>query len=146
MMRGEVDEFVAGFFRRLPELERLAPAKISSSSATRYGSHPAGFDELRGEIQFFPAFWRLDEATRDFVFAHEIGHYISEKLGRAWLRKKLRDHGVRLEEMRVFPFEQPNATEAFADCFATYFLFRRELHGRYPAWEAVIDEAVARAP
>lgn len=145
-MRDEVGEFVSRFFTRHPELERLAPARISASVATRYGTHPAGYDELRGEIQFFPAFWRLDAKTQNFVFAHEIGHHVSEKLGRAWLRKRLRDHGVQLEEMRVFPFEQPNATEAFADCFATYFLCPSELRGRYPAWEAVIDEAVVKMP
>ena len=145
MKQDEVEKFVAGFFKRYPRLEWLAPAHVSSSSATRYGSHPAGFDELRGEIQFFPAFWRLDEATKDFVFAHEIGHSVSERLGRAWLRKRLKNHGVHLEEMHEFPFEQPNASEAFADCFATYFLFRGELHRRYPAWEAVIAEAISYA-
>lgn len=101
------------------------------------GSHPEA-RQSGNEIQLFPKFWLLDAKTKDFVFAHEIGHYV---LGQHSLVKLIEDLAhlkVDAWDTSKLPYGQTNMDEAFADCFAAYHLEHEELKRRYPEWEIVV--------
>lgn len=135
-------EFAAGFFKRHSGLHKFAPSKVVDKASGGGGAHPEA-RQAGNEIQLFPKFWQLDPATRDFVFAHELGHYVQgQKLsGKAFL-DACEKHGIDPWDSSKLPFGQFNMDEAFADSFATYHLNRSELKSRYPQWDALVHGTV----
>jgi len=138
-----VTEYVTGFFKRHPHLQRFAPAKIIGKEGGGAGSHPEA-RQAGNSIQIFPKFWKLDAKTRDFVLAHELGHYVLSNYGLAKLIEGLQARGVDPWESQNLPFGQTNMDEAFADSFATHFLNRAELQRRYPEWAAEVAAIINR--
>lgn len=91
----------------------------------------------------FTKFWHLDAQTRDFVFAHELGHHFQgEHLSGTKFLDACAKQGIDPWDTSALPFGQGNQDEAFADSFATYFLGHSELLHRYPKWEALVRSAV----
>lgn len=134
-------EFTVEFFKRHSVLHRFAPKKIIAVEKAGAGAHPEA-RQIGEEIQLYPKFWALDGQTRDFVFAHEIGHYVLSRHGLSKLIEALNKQGVDPWDTSALPFGQGNMDEAFADSFATYFLDRSELKNRYPQWDAVVHATV----
>jgi hypothetical protein len=135
------EAFAEDFFRRHPHLHRFAPKRVVDKPGGS-GSHPEA-RQAGDEVHLFPKFWHLDARTRDFVFAHELGHYVLSKFGLNRLIEVLGKLGVDPWDVSGLPFGQSNMDEAFADSFATHFLDPSELKQRYPAWESAVQE-VAR--
>jgi hypothetical protein len=133
--------FVAAFFKRYPGLQRYAPTKILDKSSGGGGAHPEA-RQAGNEIHLYPKFWALDPKTRDFVFTHEIGHYVLSEYGLPKLIATLNKEGVDAWDSSSLPFGQGNMDEAFADSFASYFLDPGELKRRYPAWFTVVHAIV----
>jgi len=133
--------FTAEFFKRHPKLKRYAPSKIVDKSSEGGGSHPEA-RQAGQEIQLYPKFWQLDQKTRDFVFAHEIGHWQLSEYGLTKVVSDLGGLGIDPWDSSSLPFGQFNMDEAFADCFATYFLDPAELRRRYPMWETVVEKVI----
>ncbi len=134
-------EFAADFFKRHSALHKFAPSKVVDKASGGGGAHPEA-RQAGNEIQLYPKFWHLDPKTRDFVFAHELGHYALSSYGLAKLIDHLGKHGVDPWDSSKLPFGQHNMDEAFADAFATYFFDRSELKARYPEWETVVHSVV----
>lgn len=135
-----LEEYLQGFFRRHRELKRYAPRKIIEQARAR-GSQEA---QQRGnEIWVFPRFWKLDPEVRDYVMAHEIGHYVQSRAPSSKFMDEAAKAGIDVWDTPNLPFGQFNMDEAFADSFASYHLEGNELHRRYPAWVAVV-EAIQR--
>ena len=129
-------DYLAGFFKRHPALKRYAPDKILERAPQ--GREPEA--EQRGdEIWVGPKFWHLPAKTRDFVLAHEIGHYVQSQKSTKALIDMAQTLGIDLWKTEELPYGQYNMEEAFADCFAAYFIERQELHSRYPAWESLVE-------
>jgi hypothetical protein len=135
----EAASFAKDFFKRHPRLKRYAPSKIVDKTSGGGGGHPEARQSGQ-EIQLYPKFWKLDDQTRDFVFAHEIGHWQLSEYGLTKLISDLNELGVDPWDSSNLPFGQGNMDEAFADCFATFFLDPAELKRRYPAWETVVEK------
>ncbi len=135
------EAFMAEFLRRHPALHRHAPKRVADRS---YGSgmHPEA-TQAGNEILLFPKFWQLDAKAKDFVFAHEIGHYVLSELGLSALIKACEAHGIDPWNTDALPFAQSNMHEAFADSFADFYLGHSELKQRYPAWEALVRQLAA---
>jgi hypothetical protein len=130
------EEFAAGFFKRHPTLHKFAPKKVVDKAGGG-GTHPEA-RQAGSEIHLYPKFWQLDTGTRDFVFAHELGHHALSVYGLAKFIEDLGKQGVDPWDTSALPFGQHNMDEAFADSFATYFLNRSELKHRYPKWDVVV--------
>jgi len=133
--------FTKDFFGRYPKLKRYAPPKVVDKSSGGSGSHPEA-RQAGNEIQLYPKFWKLDEKTRDFVFAHELGHWRLSEYGLSRLVSDLAEVDVDPWDTANLPYGQFNMDEAFADCFAAYFLEAVELKRRYPMWVKVLDKIV----
>jgi hypothetical protein len=138
-----VTEFVAGFFKRHPNLHRFAPEKVIGKTTSGSGPHPEA-SQHGDSILLFPKFWKLDAKTRDFVFAHELGHHVLSNYGLPKLIEGLQARGVDPWESQNLPFGQTNMDEAFADSFASHFLNRAELQRRYPEWAAEVAAIISR--
>ncbi len=134
----DASTFAVGFFKRHPHLHRYASIKIVDREGSG-GSHPEARQQA-GQIHLFPKFWHLDTPTRDFVFAHEIGHWVLDEYGMAKLIKDLEESGVDAWDTSNLPFAQNNMHEAFADCFASLAITPAEVKHRYPAWAAVVEK------
>jgi hypothetical protein len=134
----DAEQFVKGFLRRHPTLRQYCPKRVMSKEYGGGGSHPEA-RQVGEEIHIYPKFWALNAATRDFVFAHELGHYVLSQRSLSDLIKELQDQGVDAWDASSLPFGQPNMDEAFADSFATFFLDRSELRTRYPVWDSVVQ-------
>ena len=129
-------DYLAGFFKRHPALKRYAPDKILERAPQ--GREPEA--EQRGdEIWVGPKFWHLPAKTRDFVLAHEIGHFVKSRKSTKALIDMAQTLGIDLWQADQLPYGQYNMEEAFADCFAAYFTNKQELHSRYPAWETLVE-------
>ncbi len=140
MPKETAEEFAAAFFKRHSGLHKFAPKKVVDKAGGG-GAHPEA-RQAGSEIQLYPKFWALDAKTRDFVFAHELGHYALSSYGLPKLIEDLTKQGVDAWDASTLPFGQHNMDEAFADSFATYFLNRGELKHRYPKWDAVVHAVV----
>jgi DNA topoisomerase IB len=129
-------EFADEFFQRHPKLRRYAPSKVLDKT---YGGS-SGHGEARqhgSEIWLFPKFWALPADVQDFVFAHEIGHYVLSEYGLSKFSREAEAAGVDVWDN--LPFGQFNQDEAFAEVFATYFLTPSELRSRYPEWVPIVE-------
>jgi hypothetical protein len=138
----DAEQFLEGFLRRHPVMRTLVPKRVRNKMPTSSHHHPEASQEGL-EIWLFPKFWALDKSTRDFVMAHEIGHFVlSERGGLIKLVPTGADLGLDLWDTSSLPFGQENMEEAFADSFATYYLARQELARRYPLWVKLIEATV----
>jgi len=130
-------EFVSDFFRRHPQLRKYAGIKVMDKASGGSGTH--GEARQHGnEIWLFPKFWKLDPKTRDFVFAHELGHYALSEYGLSKFIAQAETLGVDLWDTASLPFGQHNMDEAFADSFASFHLEPGELKRRYLSWEPLV--------
>lgn len=140
---GGAKAFADDFFKRHPALHKFAPKKVLDKSSGGGGADPEARQQ-GGDIFLFPKFWHLDAKTRDFVFAHEIGHYVlSAYGGLAKLIENLTKRGVDPWDASSLPFGQHNVDEAFADSFASHFMTPGELNHRYPQWDAVLHDVIS---
>lgn len=129
-------EFAEGFYKRHPKLRRYAPKKVLDKTTGGGGGH--GEARQHGdEVWLFPKFWALPADVQDFVFAHEIGHYVLSEYGLLKFSQDAEKAGVDVWDN--LPFGQFNKDEAFADAFATYFLSPSELRSRYPEWLPLVE-------
>ena len=96
------------------------------------GAHPEARFSSRG-IELYPKFWDLhDEAAKDFVFAHELGHGVLDDFGLAAFVALTQTFGVDVWDRQELPFSAINFDEAFADCFAEFYV-GTGLKSRYPS-------------
>ena len=136
--QGAVAPYLEGFYDRHPGLKRYAPHRILDKTVGGGGSHPEARQHGE-EVHIFPKFWVLDPATQDFVLAHEIGHYVKSNYGGVRFMEAAGRLGVELWDTDRLPYGQYNMDEAFADCFASYFLDPSELRSRYPGWFSLVE-------
>jgi hypothetical protein len=129
------EAWIERFYRKRPKLGRYRP-RVRFKDGHGSGGH--GEARQHGdEIWLFPKFWKLPAKTREFVFAHELGHYALS--GRySEMMKVASTHGVDVWDTPSLPYGQFNGEEAFADCFAAYHVAPRELKTRYPAWVEIV--------
>jgi hypothetical protein len=135
----DLQEFLAEFGRSYPRLRRLIP-KVVEKTSSHAGHHPEA-SQHNNEIWLYPKFWDLDDETRDFVFAHEIGHSVLSDKHTLWIIETGKQFGVDVWDTNSLPFGQFNMDEAFADCFASYHVNPGELKRRYPAWLSIVESA-----
>lgn len=91
------------------------------------------------EIWLFPKFWELSEEEQDFVLAHEIGHWVLFNFGLLEFGRLASKLGIDVWDTSSLPFAQYNQEEAFADCFASFYL-DGSVEKRYPAWSTLVRE------
>ncbi len=138
----DVDSWVSGFLKRHPEVRPL----LRGLRKVRYvdgGSGAHGEARQAGsDILIFPKFWGLPDQVRDFVFAHEVGHWVLSSQGgvQSLLEKGYRS-GVDLWDAAQLPFGQANMEEGFADAFASY-LIDGDVRRRHPLWARWVEEYV----
>jgi DNA topoisomerase IB len=134
--RSQVEDFVEGFFRRFPALAKHRPRKVLPKNGGGGEARQSG-----DEIWIYPKFWNLPPRTQDFVFAHELGHYVLSKRGLANLIQDAARAGVDLWDPSNLPFGQLNMEEAFADAFASFHTAPGELKSRHPEWVPLVKTA-----
>lgn len=132
-------EFSQEFFARHPKLRKYGAGLKVLDKTGGSGSHPEARQHGR-EVHLYPKFWGLDAKSRDFVFAHEIGHAVLSDFGLSKMVDALAAVGVDAWDAGALPFGQFNMDEAFADCFASYMV-DGDTQRRYPAWAKVIEQA-----
>lgn len=138
-----VDAFVKGYLQRHAAMRKFVPSHVKVVAKT--GTGPHGEARQHGnEIWLFQKFWNLDRVTQDWVFTHEIGHWILSDFGLAQLIKIAKDYSVDPWDSGSLPYGQHNAEEAFADCFAAAILEAPELKRRYPEWESIVAHVRSR--
>jgi len=136
------EEFLKGFFRRHPALKAHAPSKVVAKSG---GSGAHGEARQHGsEIHLFPKFWELSPDTQDFVFAHEIGHFILSEFGLSKAIDVCKSLDIDPWDSDKLPFGQFNQDEAFADSFASYFL-DGDVKRRYPPWASLVEVVLGKS-
>ncbi len=139
----DVDSWVSGFLGRHPEVRPL----LRGLRRVRYvdgGSGAHGEARQAGsDILIFPKFWGLPDQVRDFVFAHEVGHWVLSSQGgvQSLLEKGYRS-GVDLWDAAQLPFGQANMEEGFADALASYFI-GGDVRRRHPLWARWVEEYVS---
>lgn len=128
---------VEGFFKRHPNLRQYKDIKTRTVSTPGSGSHPNARYDF-GTILFFPKWDELDKDTKDWAFAHELGHHAVDLYGFTNLGKAMDALGIDRWDVLSFPFGQmTNYEEAFADCFASYHT-DGEVKKRYPVWAELV--------
>lgn len=135
----DVTGWMDAFFRRHPRLKPyMRGIRRVRESPGGSGSH--GEARQTGEdILLFPKFWALPQATQDFVFAHEIGHWVlTSKGGPRGLIDLAVQEGVDIWDTGNLPFGQHNMDEGFADSFASYFM-DGDVQRRYPLWAKWVE-------
>jgi hypothetical protein len=136
----DVTAWTDTFFRRHPRLKPyMRGLRRVRESTGGSGSHGEA-RQTGDDILLFPKFWALNPQTQDFVFAHELGHWVLTSRGgtRSLLEKASRD-GVDLWDLDNLPFGQFNMEEGFADSFASYFI-DGDVQRRYPLWTKWVEE------
>ena len=104
-------------------------------------THPEA-SQSGGDVWLYSKFWGHDPATRDFIYTHELGHLTLDKFGLDRMIPAAKDLGIDPWDTAGLPYAQFNMDEAFADCFASYFIENSELKRRYPAWEALVRTVI----
>ena len=134
--------YVPGFLKRHPKIARVFHShrlKVHDAHGGG-GSHPDARQEGDHDILLFPKFWHLgDDSQRDGAFAHEVGHAVLEQYGMSKFIKLAQAFGIDVWDTPSLPYAQHNFHEAFADSFAEYFLYPRELKRRYPQWLKLVE-------
>lgn len=136
------EQFAEQFFRRHPQLRRIAPRRVLDKVGGS-GSHPEA-RQSGNEVWLFPKFWQLDPKTQDFVFAHEVGHYVLAEYGLTNLIEVLSLAGVDPWDVGSLPFGQGNMDEAFADSFAS-LVTDKDVERRYPEWADAVRKVTKLA-
>ena len=134
------EDFLEGFYSRHPKLRKYARGlrRIRESTGGS-GSHGEA-RQTGNDILLFPKFWGHSQDIQDFVFAHEIGHWVlTSNGGTPSLLAKARRDGMDIWDTDNLPFGQFNMDEGFADAFASYFL-DGDVKRRHPQWAAWIEE------
>ena len=137
-----LEDWVRGFYQRHPNLAgfRYKVLQVERAGAGP-GAHPEARFSSRG-IELYPKFWDLhDEAAKDFVFAHELGHGVLDDFGLAAFVALTQTFGVDVWDRQELPFSAINFDEAFADCFAEYYV-GTGLKSRYPSWNQIVRAVV----
>jgi len=132
----DLETWVRGYFTRHPKMKPWARIPVVAKS----GSGEAR--QSGGKIEVYPKFWAHPQTTRDWVFTHEIGHWVLAQKGMNPFISLAQDLGVDVWDSLNLPYGQFNFDEAFADCFAAYFLEPLELKARYPLWLALVRKVL----
>lgn len=135
----ELSAFVESFYKDYPTCKAIRPLVREGVPTEGRKGHPEA-TQRGDEVLIFPKFWALPEPTRDFAFAHELGHYLSTQLGSSELLERMEDQGIDGWDTPNLPYAQFNFEEAWADCFAASVLDPLELRTRYPAWEKLVAD------
>jgi len=139
----DATEWAETFFHRHTSLRKYATLKVLDKASG--GTGPHGEARQHGnEVWLFPKFWKLNFETRDFVFAHEIGHFALSAYGLQKAIGVAQDLGVDPWDSSSLPFGQFNMDEAFADCFASYHLDRSDLKSKAPAWVPIVEALLGK--
>ena len=139
----DATEWAETFFHRHTSLRKYATLKVLDKASG--GTGPHGEARQHGnEVWLFPKFWKLNFETRDFVFAHEIGHFALSAYGLQKAIGVAQDLGVDPWDSSSLPFGQFNMDEAFADCFASYHLDRSDLKSKAPAWVPIVEAVLGK--
>ena len=133
--------FLTKFYKKHVGLSRFKPKVFNKSDSGPGKGHP--WASQRGDdIHLFPKFWELDAKTRDFAFAHELGHWVSTQLGLSKLIEIANSLGIDPWNTNALPYGQFNMEEAFAETFADVHLNQSEARKRYPQWCKLVDFAI----
>lgn len=127
--------FTTDFFAKHPKLRKYAPKRVLDKPSGS-GIHPEA-RQSGDDVWLFPKFWNLDSGTKDFVFTHELGHLFLSNFGLSKFITLLQKEGIDPWDSSSLPFGQHNMDEAFADCFASYFL-DNDVSKRYPKWGDIL--------
>lgn len=133
---------IAGFQARYPDVARYMPPRVVDG-VPGSNRHPEA-SQVNNSILLFPRFWNLDQPTRDFVLAHETGHYVLQEAGLADYISDARSLGVDVWDTSTLPYSSINMEEAFANVFAEYHIDRDALRSRHPAWIGIVQASIAR--
>ena len=133
----QLQEWVAGFYDRHPDLRSYANVRVFSKDATS-GRHPEASTASKG-IELYPKFWELpSERARDVVFSHELGHWVLGLYGLSAFVKLAESFGVDVWDREQLPFSAINFDEAFAESWAEFHLSLRDLRHRHPLWAQMV--------
>lgn len=136
------DVFVSGFFQRHPKLRKYKGIKVQAGGQGGRSGHGQASVQ-QGNIFLHAPFWDLTLDVQDFVFAHEIGHWILDAFGLGDFIREAEALGVDPWDTPNLPFAQHNMHEAFADSFASYFT-DRDVQRRYPEWAALVEKVYGK--
>lgn len=143
------DEYVEGFKERYPQLAGfLRNATVREGQPLNNELASVRSTASGSDVVISPNFWRtysrLGVETADFVFAHEIGHLVSDM--DMW-REKAEKEGISLTSN--LPFNQPNAEEAFAETFAAIYTNHqasiKHLTEKYMNWALLVQQVYSKA-
>ena len=133
--RPTLEAFLSKYRKRRPEAARHMPHRVLEKAVGGSGEARQHGDE----IWLSPKFWEHDDKLRDWILTHEIGHYVlSRKNTQAMHAAEAL--GIDLWDTPNLPYGQFNFDEAFADCFAAYYLEHQELGSRYPKWLELVEK------
>lgn len=134
----DLSDYLSEFYRRYPSLGKYRSTPFRFVEKAAGGFHPEASTTPRW-IEVYPKFWGLiDNSARDFVVAHELGHWVLGEYGLSNLVPLARSVGVDVWDRGSLPFSAINFDEAFADSFAEYHLNRTELARRHPLWDRIV--------
>lgn len=136
-------KYLSQFFRRYP---KLAPFQKQIRFLDREQGWSANHGEARqhgDEVWLFPKFWELPLSVRDFVVAHEIGHWVKSSFGGLEFIKLAESLGLDPWDSDSLPFGQFNMDEAFADSFASYHT-DGDVNRRYPLWAQLVQLVLSK--
>jgi hypothetical protein len=137
------DRFVAGFFSKHSKLSKYKGVRVVITSGGGRSGHGQASQE-GGKILLHPGFWKLNQAARNQVFAHELGHLALESFGYSKMLKVAEALEVDVWDSVSLPFGQSNGEEAFADSFGSYFT-DGEVQQRHPEWAKIVEAVHAKA-
>ena len=131
-------DYIPDFFRRHPSLGKYRNTPFRMVEKPSGGSYPEARTMPRW-IEVYPKFWDLpDGRARDFVLAHEIGHWVLAEFGMSNLVSIAQSIGVDVWDRPSLPFGAINFDEAFADSFAEFHMDRAGFARRYPQWDRIV--------
>lgn len=134
-----IADFLPGFFKRHPKFAKFRDVKmVDGGDGTARGTHPEA-EVLPQKIVFYAKFWQQkDQKLRDWMVAHELGHWaLHATVGLSGIMDKV-------DLFSDLPFGQDNAEEAFAECFASYFL-DGDVQKKFPAWANAVEFVYGKA-
>ena len=132
-------DFLPGFFKRHPKLVKFRDVDmVDGGDGTARGTHPEA-EVLPRKIVFYDKFWaQKDQKLRDWMVAHELGHWaLHATVGLSGIMD-------RVDLFNDLPFGQDSGEEAFAECFASYFL-DGDVQKKFPAWASTVEFVYGKA-
>lgn len=134
--------YLEGAKRRLPKVRgafKRIPMAYDPTLPHEATQRAAGG---RDTIQVGSKFMRLPDRQRDAILVHEIGHWVSTKVGLAGWLKEANRMGIDPWDTESLPWGQFNMEEAFAESFMVAVL---EHDKRWPEWQKLALSVAARA-